>query len=203
KGARPLPAVVPKPIQIDGQFADWQDVSPEFRDTVGDPMHRDYRGWGKNSHYVNHTGRNDIIAAKVSRDDQNIQFYVRTRESLTPSTDPNWMLLFIDSDGDASTGWLGYDYVIGRSRPADRRASLERYRGPGYRWESIGTVTYQASDKEMELSIPLSRLGLKSMPAALDFKWADGIQQTGDWSDFTVNGDAAPNDRFNYRARWR
>lgn len=34
----------------------------------------------------------------------------------------------------------------------------------------------------------------------LDFKWADNIQQTGDWSDFTLNGDVAPNDRFNFRA---
>jgi len=23
----------------------------------------------------------------------------------------------------------------------------------------------------------------------------------GDWTDFTLNGDAAPNDRFNYRAQ--
>ena len=35
---------------------------------------------------------------------------------------------------------------------------------------------------------------------ALEFKWADNIQQTGEWSDFTLNGDSAPNDRFNYRA---
>jgi hypothetical protein len=33
------------------------------------------------------------------------------------------------------------------------------------------------------------------------FKWADNTQQTGDASDFTLNGDVAPNDRFNYRAR--
>jgi len=30
-----------------------------------------------------------------------------------------------------------------------------------------------------------------------------GFQQTGEWSDFTVNGDAAPNDRYSYRARFR
>jgi hypothetical protein len=46
-------------------------------------------------------------------------------------------------------------------------------------------------------------LGLGTVPAAIDFKWADNIQQTGDWSDFTINGDAAPNDRYNYRAIFR
>jgi len=37
-------------------------------------------------------------------------------------------------------------------------------------------------------------------PAQLDFKWADNCIVAGDWTDFTLNGDAAPNDRFNYRA---
>ena len=53
---------------------------------------------------------------------------------------------------------------------------------------------------ELELALPLSALGLSGPPALLDFKWADNIQQTGDWSDFTLNGDVAPDDRFNYRA---
>jgi hypothetical protein len=52
----------------------------------------------------------------------------------------------------------------------------------------------------MELAIPRSALGLTKFPATLDFKWADNVQQTGEWSDFTLNGDAAPNNRFNYRA---
>ena len=51
------------------------------------------------------------------------------------------------------------------------------------------------------LAIPGAALGLSVLPATRIFKWADNIQQTGDWSDFTLNGDAAPNDRFNYRAK--
>jgi hypothetical protein len=42
-------------------------------------------------------------------------------------------------------------------------------------------------------------LGITPEQEAIDFIWADNIQQTGDWSDFTLNGDAAPNDRYNYR----
>jgi len=48
--------------------------------------------------------------------------------------------------------------------------------------------------------VPRAALGLAKLPATLDFKWADNIQQTGEAADFTLNGDAAPNDRFNYRA---
>jgi len=53
---------------------------------------------------------------------------------------------------------------------------------------------------ELELAIPRAALGITSPSFTLDFKWADNIQQSGDWSDFTLNGDAAPNDRFNFRA---
>ena len=49
KGARPIPPVEPKPIAIDGKFDDWAGVAPEFLDAVGDPVHRDHRGWGKGS----------------------------------------------------------------------------------------------------------------------------------------------------------
>ena len=56
------------------------------------------------------------------------------------------------------------------------------------------------SGNELELSIPRELLKIKTLRATLDFKWADNMEQTGEPSDFTLNGDAAPNDRFNYRA---
>ena len=68
KGVRPLPAISPQPITIDGKFADWRAVTPEFRDRIGDAVHRDFAGFGPVSHCENQTGRNDIVAAKVSFD---------------------------------------------------------------------------------------------------------------------------------------
>ncbi len=46
-------------------------------------------------------------------------------------------------------------------------------------------------------------LGLTAgdVPVNFDFKWADNCLATGAWADFTLNGDAAPNDRFNYRVQ--
>ncbi len=200
KGVRPIPPIEPQPITIDGRFADWQKVRPEFRDTIGDPVHRDAPGWGKQVRYVNHTGRNDIVAAKVSYDRRNVYFYVRTRDKLTPATDPNWMLLFIDADSNPKTGWLGYDFVINRIIGGDGTTSLQRNIGGRYQWGPPQNIPYRMAGNELELAVPWDLLGTRP-PATLDFKWADNIQQTGDWSDFTLNGDAAPNDRFNYRAK--
>lgn len=197
KGARPLPSLAPRRIRMDGQFDDWHDVQPEFRDTIGDPVRRDHRGWDAKVTYRNDTGRNDIVAAKLSWDEQTAWFYVRTRELITPPQATNWMLLFLDADADPKTGWLGYDFVINRTG----KGSLERNVGNDFAWFSVDTLSSFVTGNELELAIPWKALGRKSPAATLDFKWADNCIAEGDWTDFTINGDAAPNDRFNYRAR--
>jgi hypothetical protein len=78
---------------------------------------------------------------------------------------------------------------------------LERNEGGSYRWSSPVTVVFRFAGNELELALPRTALGIASGQRAFDFKWADNLQQTGDWSDFTINGDAAPNDRYNYRAK--
>ncbi len=201
KGVRPVPPVVPRSISIDGRFDDWTEVLPEFRDTIGDPVRRDYRGWGPDMRYVNQTGRNDIVEAKVSFDEQNVYFYVRTREKLTTADAPNWMLLLIDTDRDTDTGWLGYDCIVNRQPIQDGKAVVEENAGGDYLWGSPKEVALQIGENELELAVSRKALGINRDSAALDFKWADNIQQTGQWYDFTLNGDAAPNDRFNYRAK--
>ena len=53
---------------------------------------------------------------------------------------------------------------------------------------------------ELELAIRRADLGLgdASKPLHLEFKWADNVQHPGQVEDFAINGDAAPNGRFNY-----
>ena len=201
KGVPAIPSVQSQPIIIDGKFADWTAVQPEFHDDIGDPVQRDHAGWGKDNYYINRTGRNDIVAAKISADAQSIYFYVRTQSPLTPPTDPNWMLLYIDADQNAQTGWLGYDFAVRKYNPQTHQATLERHTGTGYQWGTPVDVDFRMAGNEVELSVPRAALGIAPEQSAFDFKWADNIQQTGDWSDFTINGDAAPNDRYNYRAK--
>ena len=200
KGARPLPAVNRAAIAVDGRFDDWKAVAPEFRDTLGDPARRDAAGYAQGTRYTNATGRNDIAAAKMTCDTENLYFYVRTREPLSPATDKNWMLLFLDIDSNAKTGWLGYDFVLNRSGLTAEKTTVEKNIGGKYQWQAAAKVDYRTSGNEMEIAIPLKSLGLNELPHAVDFKWADGLEQNGAAADLTLNGDVAPNDRFNYRA---
>lgn len=197
KGVRPLPMVSPEPISMDGNFEDWQHVQPEFRDTIGDPVRRDYRGWGKDSRYVNDSGRNDIVAAKVTFDDEFVYLYVRTQQPLTDASGPRWMQLLIDSDRSTETGWLGYDMLIHRPAMVEQRALLEHNQG-GFAWGSSIEIAMHIGQREIELAVPRALLGA----SGFDFKWSDNSLQEGEWTDFTLHGDVAPNDRFNYRAQW-
>ena len=181
-------------------FSDWRNVKSEFRDDIGDPVQRDSEGWG-NNHYVNKTGRNDLVIAKISYDANSIYFYIQTKDKITPRTDPNWMLLYIDSDNNPKTGWLGYDFVINRADVRDGTTTIQQNIGGKYQWKTVATIPYFVKNNELEVAVPRSILGITSLPAEIHFKWADNIQQTGDVSDFTLNGDAAPNDRFYYVAK--
>ncbi|WP_165248522.1 hypothetical protein [Paludisphaera soli] len=197
KGARPIPVVTSKPIAIDGRFDDWEGVGPEFRDTIGDPADRDFPGWGTTLRYVNHTGRNDLVAAKASRDGDRVAFQLQCGAPIKATPEMGGPMLFLDVDSDPKTGWLGYDFVVGRT---PGRPTLERNVGGQYEWSEPRPVDAATADARLEVSVPADALGLKPGWTSLDFKWADAIAETGDWSDFTLHGDSAPNDRFNYRA---
>ena len=186
KGARPIPPVEPRPITIDGRFDDWKDGrarSSATRSAI--PSIAITAGWGKTLHYANQTGRNDIVAAKMSLDAKNVSFFVRTQETLTharpirtgcscsstPTTIPK-------------TGWLGYDFVVNRHGARrladDPRTEHRRSLRMGRRRVEVDC---RAAGRRNGAGHPArGALGLAEQPAAIDFKWADNIQQTGDWS---------------------
>jgi hypothetical protein len=201
KGVPPLPAAsAPKTINIAGSIRQWRDVQPEFRENyVEDTLPRDYAGNG-GLHYTNYTGRNDFVMFKVARDTNNVYFYARTREAITPSRGKNWMWLFIDADQSAATGWKGYDYIVNRTVAGRDETWLEKNIG-GWTWKKVALLKFHVRGKELMLAIPRADLGLASgnSPVRIDFKWADNLQHPGDVMDFYKSGDVAPEGRFRYR----
>lgn len=196
KGLPALPRpTAAKTIALHAGFAQWRDVGPEFSDHAFDTSHREF-GQGARR-YVNRSGRNDIVAAKIARDATHVYFYARTRAPLTPRGDSPWMLLLIDTDARRSTGWEGYDFILNRSGEGDA-TWLERNTG-GWSWERVAQVALRTSGHELMLAIPRAALALPPGEVSLDFKWWDSPQRPGDIMDTYLSGDAAPDARFNYR----
>ena len=197
KGVRERPvAAGPSRIVIDGSFDDWKDVVPEFRDVIGDTLHRDHKGYG-DAVYRNDTGRNDFVILKAAYDDANVYFFAQTLDRITPRTDRNWMLLFLDADQDATTGWLGYDFLINLEVPSDTETTVKAWRNG--QWETIGKASYRVNGNGMEIGIARGLIGQTGKTPAFDFHWADNIQRLDDVSEFGLNGDSAPDRRWNYR----
>ncbi|RFS19294.1 hypothetical protein DVR12_23970 [Chitinophaga silvatica] len=200
KGVRPIPTLNGyTSINLDGKFADWKKAKIEYRDTEGDVFHRDYIGYG-DLQYTNNSGRNDIITSKVAVDKQNINFYVATANALTPHTGNNWMLLLIDADNNSSTGWNGYDYMINKQVKDDHTTTLMRY--DGKQWIAVADLSFRYSGSEMEIAVPRQLLGLTADKWTFDFKWSDNPADLEDVISLALNGDTAPNRRFNYRCIW-
>lgn len=197
KGVRERPtAHGPSAIKIDGAFEDWASVTPEYRDTIGDVTHRDHPGYG-NIPYRNDTGRNDFVIAKAGFDNENVYFFAQTFSPITPYTDPNWMLLLLDSDQNARTGWLGYDYIVNLEVTSDRQTMVKLWNDGA--WKNVGNASYRVNGNGIEIGIRRTLIGLPESSPAFDFHWADNIQSFGDVSELGVNGDSAPNRRWNYR----
>ncbi len=201
KGVRKIPrSTGAKPIVINNDFTQWNNVGPEFLDDSSDVTHRNHVSFGSDLTYTNTTGRNDIVAAKVSYDKQHIYFYVRTAKPLSSHTQKNWMYLLINTDTKYSTGWNGYDVIVNHTVNSATQTTIKKHSGTGFNWSNAVNVQYLYKDNQMHIRIPATTLNVDTQkPFTLDFKWVDNSLSTGDILDLYVDGDAAPNGRFNYR----
>lgn len=193
------PAKVGKTVRINlnGSFDQWKDVEAVYSDHTGDTKMRNEMGVGSAGPYVNTSGRNDIVTLKVARDASTVWFYAETKDDLTPSSDPNWMLLFIDADQDKNTGWEGYDLVINSRMINQKNTTLTRLNTDGSTGQ-VSEIPYRNEDNKLMLAVPRALLA-KNGKLAFDFHWADNLQKLGDINEFFQNGDNAPERRSNYR----
>ncbi len=178
---------------------DWNKVTPVYHNPKGTTIHRDWDGFG-DCHYKNDSGRNDIIEARVARDEETLYFRVKCASSITPREGDGWMTLFLDTDRSKQTGWEGYDFVINRLAGKQGKASVEKYvrtlEDGSFTWESVGTATYRISGDTLTIAVPRALVGLDGK-LDFEFKWSDHMQEAT-VMDFYVNGCSAPIGRFNY-----
>ncbi len=205
KGIRPIPELQGfSRIKINGNFADWNLVKTEYRDTKGDTFHRDSNGYG-GLHYINNSGRNDILTSKVAADKNQVYFYAETADFLTPHTGNNWMLLLIDADHNHNTGWYGYDFLINKKVVDDNTTVLMRYDSTqtDNPWVEHARLNYRHDGNKIEIAVPRKMLNLTGNMFTFDFKWSDNPADLKDPLSLCTDGDTAPNRRFNYRCIWK
>ena len=189
-----------KPINVTGEFDQWNDVIVTYTDPAGDTVDRNCTGFGLKK-LTDTTGRNDIVASKVTSDSKNIYFYVETKDEITMyDTNSTWMQLFINMDRE-QTGWYGFDYIINYSAKDAFTTTVAKYNGDNgaFSFEEVGEVSYRVKGNQMMIAVPLSMLGTEAYrELEIDFKWADSDTTITTMEQFYCEGDAAPLGRMNY-----
>lgn len=194
KGVRTVPFA--SPAKTISSLADFADVSPSYYDAPDETLPRNAPTTFSNlPNYANTTGRNDFRVMKIARDATNLYFYAQTKAPITAPSGDNWMLLFLDTDQSRATGWEGYDYVLNLGGSGQ----VKRFTGSSWNPVAAGSATVVVSGNQIMITVPRATVGLTADPLKFDFHWADNIQLNGDVSEFAINGDSAPERRFNYR----
>ena len=189
KGMSPLPkAEGDKSIQ---KWGDWNEIKPIYKDYIGDTEKRDHPGavLVPQNHYVNTTGRNDLVTMKVARDKKDIFFLAETADPIIQGDDETWMRLYINNDRNHTTGWMGYDLRINKGKELQKHVEGK--------WETISQVNVKNEANKLMYSFPLSWLSTGTGVLNFEFKWSDNMQQE-EPMDWYLNGDVAPEGRLNY-----
>jgi hypothetical protein len=200
KGARAVAeASAPKHI-ASLSAASFADVGPEYLDDIGDVTHRSSLGFAGPQMYTNDTGRNDFESVRVARDSDSLYFFAHTHSAISPSTDPRWMTLWLDTGAGKNAGCAGFDYAVNRSR-AGGIASVEHCKSGS--WEHAGDAVLSVNGLDLVLTVPRAAVQLLASRGALSFgfKWTDNVPEPLQALDLMQLGDSAPNGRFVYRYR--
>jgi hypothetical protein len=191
-----------KQIDVTGDFSQWDSVQITYHDLQGDTQARNGQGFGHTT-YTNDTGRNDIIAAKVTSDTKNLYFYVETADEISYfDTSSTWMQLFLNVDSD-TTGWYGYDYIVNYSPSDTGNTTVAKYVGDGttFDFANCAEVSYKIDGNKMMITVPQSALGIGEnhyRELCLQFKWVDSSSYITTMEQFYEDGDCAPLGRMNF-----
>jgi len=222
---------VPSGIVIDGAFADWDGV-PGQNDPSGDLSTADYTLRDAHhpppESEVVYNGNIDIRGYAATVSNGRLNFYMRVdkemlggfktlSERLRTSGGPGGgaggrkevptgedaAYIFIDSDGNADTGYspdfsegrfpVGADYMVkvtGKNGQILKRTLYSHSGSRGeWRWNSIGSVSAEVDFSRMEVGVDLSTIGMSSSsPYAVYFYTTDWTGQTDRSNTVTSGG---------------
>lgn len=179
------------------KLSDWDAIDTVYMDSLYDIEHRNTISYDASYRYINNTGRNDFDYAKVSQDEDNLYFLVKTSHDIIIDNNTEWMNLYINIDGDNTTGWEGYDYILNRDRDSFV-VTVEKFKDNTFESEVVGGAYYYLDGAYMAIRLSKELVGVSGKLEKMIFKWADNSVDNGDPMAFMDLGDAAPDNRFGF-----
>ena len=200
KGTEPenIAPSVAKTIDVTADAAQWSDVNAVYRDIGAANYERNSYGAAKNLKYQMAEARNNLQEIRVTRDAENIYFYIRSDKDITANDGAgNWMNVFIGLGTPELKGWEGYEYVINRS-VTGTEGSIEKLSADGSGSET-GKAEVTVQGAVMQIRIPRAAIGLGAEENTFYFKVADGVELPNDIMEYYVSGRSLPMGRLSYQ----
>lgn len=198
----------PESISIDlgGALSQWDRVNTRYVSLSTDKIARDADGFYNNTRYTQAQPDNFILDVKVTYDNSNIFFNVRTKENISAHKDgqTNWMNLFIGVTGQTQGSWESFNFVLNRYPVSPTATSLEAFTGYNtFATQKVCDINYRICGQNILFEIPRSALGLTAGDFGFVFKIADGVGTESDILDYYVSGESFPLGRmaFIYETR--
>lgn len=178
-------------------LSSWDNIEMTYMDSIYDVEHRNSISYDARYRYINNTGRNDFEYAKISQDEENLFFLVKTSHDIIIDNNTEWMNLYLNTDGDVKTGWEGYDYVLNRDRDSFV-VTVEKFKDNSFESEVVGGAYYYLNGSYMAIRLSKEIIGVEGKLSEMIFKWADNSVYNGDPMAFMDLGDTAPDNRFGF-----
>ena len=187
---------VKKTIDVTAAATQWEDVNAIYRRVGRDDGSRDANAAGGSLRYTHAAARNSLTEIRVTADEQNIYFYIKSESDIVRADEPNWMNIFIGTGTPEMKGWESYEYVINRER-TNGTAKIEKLNADYTGTAVDATATYTVQGNVMQVSIPRAALGLTD-GGDFYFKVADGVTDTDEIMDYYSTGRSMPLGRLSY-----
>ena len=175
----------------------WNSASI-YKDLVEDNMDRYFLNMSKQGYYEDYSGVNDIAEVAVLVDNNNLYFRITCADNITSysSNTKNWMNILIKTADGGSN--IGYQYVINRMINTSTNES-GIFKISGTSATAVGMGKVYVLDNVMQVSVPLTTLGLTPQNCRIEFKVADGVvNPLLDILNYYKYGDVAPIGRLSY-----
>ncbi len=179
-------------------LSEWDTIEMTYLDSLYDTELRNTVSYDSRYRYINKTGRNDLAEAKVSQDENAFYFLVKASHDIVIDNNADWMNLYLNTDGDVTTGWQGYDYVLNRDRDSFV-VTVEKFVDHTYETEVVGGAYYYLEGDSMAIRLSKDLVGISGICERMIFKWADNADVNGDPMAFMDRGDTAPDNRFGFQ----
>lgn len=190
------PALKKKTININSGIGQWNDIPAVAVNINTLRVSRDNYSATPSIVYSKPAADNLIQDVKISYDENNMYFLVRSRNKLSASEGKNnWLNILIGTGEPALKNWESYEYLLGESFSAGN-ASVGKL-DAAFKTTPAGTAKYVQKDNELQIECPRQSLGLKDIKKFY-FKVATGVDKPSDIMSYYTSGTAMPMGRLSY-----